>query len=124
MTNFGHSFGLIVFEKALSYGASSSTSGVVALFELSRLFSKLYENMKTQGKYNLLFLLTAAGRFNYLGTKHWLQGADVHLLENIEFALCLDTITTGDTSFYFHVSKVQKEGPVKQLYEVCIFFFG
>jgi hypothetical protein len=40
----------------------------VALLELARLFSLLYSNPKTRGRYNLLFGLTSGGPYNYNGT--------------------------------------------------------
>lgn len=54
--------------KALSVGSDSNGSGVVALLEIARLFSRLYSNPKTRGKYNLLFGLTSGGPYNYNGT--------------------------------------------------------
>jgi Zn-dependent M28 family amino/carboxypeptidase len=50
-------------------GSDSNGSGVVALLEIARLFSRLYSNPKTRGKYNLLFGLTSGGPYNYNGTK-------------------------------------------------------
>lgn len=49
-------------------GSDSNGSGVVALLEISRLFSRLYSSPKTRGKYNLLFGLTSGGPYNYNGT--------------------------------------------------------
>uniref|UniRef100_A0A5B6ZWH3 Putative nicalin-1-like isoform X2 n=1 Tax=Davidia involucrata TaxID=16924 RepID=A0A5B6ZWH3_DAVIN len=53
---------------ALSVGSDSNGSGVVALLEIARLFSILYSNPKTRGRYNLLFGLTSGGPYNYNGT--------------------------------------------------------
>lgn len=53
----------------LSTGPNSSGSGVAALLELLRLFSRLYQNPKTRPRFNLLFALTSGGPFNYDGTK-------------------------------------------------------
>ena len=52
----------------MSEGSDSIGSGVVALLELARLFSRLYANPRTQGKFNLLFGLTSGGPYNYNGT--------------------------------------------------------
>lgn len=49
-------------------GSDSNGSGVAALLELARLFSRLYANSKTRGRYNLMFGLTAGGPYNYNGT--------------------------------------------------------
>lgn len=43
------------------------------LLELARLFSHLYSNTKTRARYNLLFLISGAGKLNYLGSKKWLE---------------------------------------------------
>ena len=40
----------------------------MALLEIARLFSLLYSNPKTRGRYNLLFGLTSGGPYNYNGT--------------------------------------------------------
>lgn len=49
-------------------GSDSNGSGVVALLEIARLFSRLYSSPKTRGRYNLLFGLTSGGPYNYNGT--------------------------------------------------------
>ncbi|XP_073003241.1 uncharacterized protein [Typha latifolia] len=53
---------------ALSMGSDSNGSGVVSLLEIARLFSHLYSNPNTRGKYNLLFGLTSGGPYNFNGT--------------------------------------------------------
>ena len=59
---------LLIILKALSVGSDSNGSGVVALLEIARLFSRLYSDPKTRGRYNLLFGLTSGGPYNYNGT--------------------------------------------------------
>ncbi|XP_025076679.1 nicalin-1-like [Pomacea canaliculata] len=96
----------------LAYGADSNGSGVVALLELARLFSKLYTNSRTHAKYNLVFLLSGGGKFNYQGTKRWIEdnieSTDSNLLADVAFVLCLDSLGSGD-SLHLHVSKPPKE---------------
>lgn len=50
-------------------GSDSNGSGIAALLEIARLFSLLYSNPKTRGRYNLLFGLTSGGPYNYNGTQ-------------------------------------------------------
>jgi hypothetical protein len=66
-------FDILLFQQNLSFGADSNGSGVVILLELVRLFSNLYSDPKTRGKYNLVFLLTGGGKVNYQGSKKWLE---------------------------------------------------
>ncbi|KAG8127002.1 hypothetical protein E2320_022289, partial [Naja naja] len=57
----------------LSHGADSNGSGVAVLLELARLFSRLYTYKRTHAAYNLLFFASGGGKFNYQGTKRWLE---------------------------------------------------
>lgn len=97
---------------SLSTGADSNGSGVIALLELARLFSKLYLNSRTHAKYNLVFLLSGAGKFNYLGSKKWIEDSmdsvESTLLADIVYVLCLDSIGKGN-NLRLHVSKPPKE---------------
>ncbi|GKD96910.1 nicalin-1 isoform X2, partial [Tanacetum coccineum] len=54
---------------ALLVGSDSNGSGVVALLEITRLFSILYSNPNTRERYNKLFRLTSRGPYNYNGTQ-------------------------------------------------------
>ncbi|KAM6962851.1 BOS complex subunit ncln [Aplochiton taeniatus] len=97
----------------LSYGADSNGSGVSMLLELARLFSRLYTYKRTHAGYNLLFFVSGGGKFNYQGTKRWLEDNLDHtdsslLQDNVAFVLCLDTLGNGD-DLHLHVSKPPKE---------------
>ncbi|KAL1237451.1 BOS complex subunit ncln [Trichinella pseudospiralis] len=105
------SFGLTAKK---SFGYNSNGSGMVILLELLRLFSRLYKTSTTRAKFNLLFLLAAGGKANYLGTKQWIDD----LLERrdrytaaplIDFAICLDGLISEDSKLYMHVSKVPRQ---------------
>jgi len=100
----------------LATGVDSNGSGVVALLELARLFSKLYSSYRTQARFNILFVLTAGGRQNYFGTKKWLENVDPHLLRSIDFALCLDSIADG-SDLYFHTSRPPKDPKIRQIFD-------
>uniref|UniRef100_A0A673W6Z3 BOS complex subunit NCLN n=1 Tax=Salmo trutta TaxID=8032 RepID=A0A673W6Z3_SALTR len=94
----------------LSYGADSNGSGVTILLELVRLFQKLYSNPHSQ--YHLLFSLTGGGKYNFLGTKRFIEENMDHtslLHDNVAFVLCLDTLANGDDMF-LHVSRPPKPG--------------
>lgn len=43
------------------------------LLELARLFSHLYTSSKSHARYNMIFLLSGAGKLNYQGSKRWLD---------------------------------------------------
>ncbi|XP_039969715.1 nicalin-1 isoform X2 [Bactrocera tryoni] len=80
---------------------------------LADVFSKLHSTPNAVPKYRLLFLLTESGTLlNFQGVKKWLD--ENVQLQNVDFVLCLDTITqslnaeTGN--LYMHVSKPPKEG--------------
>uniref|UniRef100_A0A8C5WSS1 Nicalin n=1 Tax=Laticauda laticaudata TaxID=8630 RepID=A0A8C5WSS1_LATLA len=116
----------------LSHGADSNGSGVAVLLELARLFSRLYTYKRTHAAYNLLFFASGGGKFNYQGTKRWLEDnldhTDFSLLQdNVAFVLCLDTLGRGN-SLHLHVSKPPKEGTLqhtflKELEQVIVHHF-
>lgn len=43
------------------------------LLELARLFSQFYSIGKSRPQYNLVFVVTGAGKLNYQGSKKWLE---------------------------------------------------
>lgn len=97
----------------LSFGADANGSGLAILMELARLFSHLYSNSKSHGKYNIVFLVTGGGKFNYQGSKKWLEdqldSLEGSVIQDASYVLCLDTLASSD-SLYMHVSKPPKEG--------------
>ncbi|URE36376.1 Nicastrin [Musa troglodytarum] len=102
---------------ALSVGSDSNGSGVVALLEIARLFSRLYSSPKTRGRYNLLFGLTSGGPYNYNGTMKWLRSFDQRLRESIEYAVCLNSVGSWNNELWLHVSKPPENVYIKQVYE-------
>ena len=78
-------------------------------------------------RYNVLFLLASGGKFNYIGSRKWLEEAldntaysNLHysssLLPLSKLTLCLDTLASKSTDkqgrLHMHVSKPPKEGSV------------
>ncbi|XP_066492795.1 BOS complex subunit NCLN isoform X4 [Tiliqua scincoides] len=111
---------LITSVEWLSHGADSNGSGVSVLLELARLFSRLYTYKRTHAGYNLLFFASGGGKFNYQGTKRWLEDNLDHtdsslLQDNVAFVLCLDTLGRGN-SLHLHVSKPPKEGTLQHAF--------
>ncbi|XP_072269704.1 BOS complex subunit NCLN-like [Pyxicephalus adspersus] len=98
----------------LAYGADSNGSGVSMLLEMVGLFHLLYSNWRTQPRYNMVFALTGGGKFNYHGSKRWIEEHLDHsetsfLHENVALVLCLDSLANGD-SLHLHVSRPPPEG--------------
>lgn len=106
------SFGIAPY---LAYGVDSNGSGVAAFLELARLFSRLYLNSQTHARFNLLFFLSGGGKFNYQGTKRWIEDnlevPDSSLLADVSYVVCLDSVG-GSDSLHLHLSKPPKEGTV------------
>uniref|UniRef100_A0ACD5ZRP7 Uncharacterized protein n=1 Tax=Avena sativa TaxID=4498 RepID=A0ACD5ZRP7_AVESA len=102
---------------ALSVGSDSNGSGAVALLEISRIFSRLYSNPKTRGKFNLLFGLTSGGPYNYNGTSKWLRSFDQRVRESIDYAICLNSVGSWSSDLWMHVSKPPENPYIKQIFE-------
>jgi hypothetical protein len=100
---------------SLAKGVDANGSGIAALIELARIFSSLYLRSGTEGKYNILFVLTSGAHLNYEGTKTWLNNLDSRLKETIEFALCLDSLGGGN-ELYLHVSRLAKNEQNQKFY--------
>ncbi len=92
------------------------------------LVCRLYGDPSNRPKYNLLFVLSGGGKFNYFGTKGLLEDQleDSPLLPSADYTLCLDSLLKPDHSegLYLHVSKPPKEGSkaygiVQALNQVC-----
>lgn len=99
------------------FAHGSSTSGLVGLFHLARLFNSLYvpAGSRTHGKHNLLFVATQGSRLSFAGTRHWLDSADARLLDALDFVLCLDSISGA--SLNLHVSRPPKDAQTKRVYD-------
>lgn len=63
------------FSQDLSFGGDSNASGVAALLELVRLFSRLASQPGQNGlaRFNLVFAVTGGGKLNFLGSKKLLE---------------------------------------------------
>jgi len=101
----------------LAQSARSSSSGAAVLLEMSRLFHQLYSHPRTQGRYNLLFVLATGGHFNFMGSKQWLNQADERITRNLEAVICLDQLGEDSNDLYLHASRPEKDPVAKRLYD-------
>ncbi|VDN50259.1 unnamed protein product [Dracunculus medinensis] len=94
---------------SLSQGADSNGSGVAALLELLAILSQFYASTVTRPKYNIVFLLSAGGKFNYQGSRQWIEdNIEKQPDHSIEMVICLDTIG-NDNGLTVHVSKMPSD---------------
>ncbi|EPT28961.1 hypothetical protein TGME49_231130 [Toxoplasma gondii ME49] len=110
----------------LAFGAEGNGSGVAALMELARIFSRLYSGADQEdsqsakagsrepGNYSLLFLLADAGAADFAGAAQWLAKTEPRILESITYVLCLDDIAASP-QLYLHTAKKYKEPRVRKL---------
>ncbi|XP_013113668.2 BOS complex subunit NCLN isoform X1 [Stomoxys calcitrans] len=118
------------------YNESPLNADAAVLMALADLFSKMHNTPNAAPKYRLLFLLSESGPLlNFQGVKKWLdenvqlqyddifsitgsiiiRGNHTDILEeNVDFVLCLDTVTQAlnadeDHQLFMHVSKPPKE---------------
>jgi hypothetical protein len=57
----------------MSNGADSNGSGVAVLLEILAILSKFYSDLSNRAKYNIVFVLSTAGKFNFQGSKQWID---------------------------------------------------
>lgn len=69
--------------------------------ELARLFSHLYSNTKSHGKYNIVFLVTGGGKFNYQGSKKWLEDQLDSLEGSVIQVCCIVDFVIGKLIRFF-----------------------
>ncbi|KAL5969443.1 Nicalin-1, partial [Taenia solium] len=104
---------------SLAYGANSNAAGIAVLLEAARMLSQLVDS-KNVPKHNIIFLLTGGGKFNYLGSKRWLEmmsedTAGIALFDSIEQVINLEGLGANEENcLYFHVSRLPKEGTFSQ----------
>lgn len=94
----------------MNFGVQNNGSGVVALLELIRILSKFYENYENVIKYDILFVLTSAGKLNYEGAQQFINTLDSTISENLQYVLCLNSLGEfNPEELFMHVSRFPKE---------------
>ncbi|KAL9643280.1 hypothetical protein ABK040_014736 [Willaertia magna] len=102
----------------LSNGVNGDGSGAIGLLEIARLFQTMYASPSTRGPFNLLFVLTGGSKLGFSGTKHWINHVDSKLFSQLEFVLCLDTITSNQ--LYLHIAEKTNNKNIINLYKHLI----
>nr|CAD2127533.1 unnamed protein product [Meloidogyne enterolobii] len=75
----------------LTTGSDSNGSGVAILLELLAIFYQLYSLPSHGARYNLVFVLSAAGKFSFQGSRNFIDDFnEKHSDEKIALAICLD----------------------------------
>lgn len=59
--------------KGLTTGSDSNGSGVAILLELLAIFHQLYSLPSHGARYNLVFVLSAAGKFSFQGSRNFID---------------------------------------------------
>nr|GEX31301.1 mitochondrial proton/calcium exchanger protein-like [Tanacetum cinerariifolium] len=65
----------------------------------------------------IFFGLTSGGPYNYNGTQKWLRNFDQRLRGSIGYAICLNSLCSGENGLRLHVSKPPENAYVKQIFE-------
>lgn len=90
-------------------GLNTNASGVITMLEIIRVLAKFYETYDTFVHYDILFLLSSAGSLNYQGSNHYINNLDSSVLENIQYVLCLDSLSLQENDLYMHLSRFPKQ---------------
>lgn len=89
-------------------GLNSNASGVIAMIEIMRILSKFYENYESYVHYDVLFLLSSGGGLNYQGSNYFINNLEASIVENIQYVLCLDSLSFDNDELFVHLSRFPK----------------
>ena len=94
----------------LTTGADSNGSGMAVLLELLAIFSRLYAIPSHRARFNLVFVLSAGGKFSYQGSRSFIDDFNERYSdETIALSVCLDGLAKG-AGLYVHAAKTPTAG--------------
>lgn len=116
---------IVISTQLKPFGITNSSPpnfDATVLLTLADVFSKLYNQVSSSAKYRIVFVLDESGSLlNFQGAKKWLENNVEENVHNIDFAICLESLTESLSSenVFMHVSKPPKEGTsVYRFYEI------
>lgn len=95
-------------------GLNETSASIIAIYEIIRIVSKFYENYNSFASYDILFLLTSGGEFKNQGLNSFINSLDSATVDNIHFALCLESLSTSNLQLLINkFPEVTEETPFK-----------
>ncbi|KAF6768251.1 hypothetical protein AHF37_03946 [Paragonimus kellicotti] len=102
---------------SLSHGADANGSGVVTLLEIARIFAHIFGSSGTRPKYDLVFLLSGGGNYNFVGSKRWVDQVSkvtngLAFLDSVAYVICLEGLGSSQfaNALFAHLSRPPKHG--------------
>jgi len=100
------SYDALSISPELSYAMSSSGTGVIALLQLSKIFSQVVSELTpTAFKFDLLFVLSPSSSLNYDATSKFIDNLQGNIKERIRLVLCLDGLAADKPSDQLYLHK-------------------
>ena len=95
-------------------GLNETSATIIAMYEIIRIVSKFYENYNSFANYDILFLLTSGGQLKNQGLNFFINSLDSASVDNIHFALCLESLSTSNLQLLLNkFPEVTEETPFK-----------
>uniref|UniRef100_A0A1I8BLB4 BOS complex subunit NCLN n=1 Tax=Meloidogyne hapla TaxID=6305 RepID=A0A1I8BLB4_MELHA len=117
----------------LTVGSDSNGSGIAILLELLAIFHQLYSLPSHRARYNLVFVLSAAGKFSFQGSRNFIDDFnEKYSDEKIALAICLDglgrksSLTTKNHQqpIFIHTSKTPSPTSITNKFILNLQNFG
>lgn len=99
------------FVPGYSNGYDSNGSGVLSLFSVMQKLSQVYKQDSVKAKINIVFVLSALGNYNYIGSKQMVDDIAEANSQNTQRTLLVISLESllGGENLYAHVSRDPQE---------------